>query len=90
MTVAKTLKLSAITEDAQGVKQAWFRTTSPGATNNASATQIIDQGKTLNQGSLSAKVMELSDDHAVLLIEGDRVRVNIGQVIADGVALVKN
>jgi hypothetical protein len=82
MTVAKTLKLSAITEDAQGVRQAWFRLTQAGS------TQIIDQGKTLSQGPLAAEVIEVGEEHAVLLIDGDRVRVQIGQVIADGVALV--
>lgn len=84
MTVAKSIKLSAITEDVKGVKQAWFRQVGAGA------TQIVDQGKNLSQGPLLAKVIELDDEHAILLIDGDRVRVQIGQVLADGMALVQS
>lgn len=82
MTVAKSLKLSAITADARGVKQAWFRSL------NGGGTQIIDQGNQLNQGPLTATVAELEDDQAILVIEGDRVRLQVGQVIADGFAIV--
>ena len=82
MTVAKSLKLSAITADARGVKQAWFRSL------NGGGTQIIDQGNQLNQGPLTATVAELEDDQAILVIEGDRVRLQVGQVIADGLAIV--
>lgn len=84
MTVAKSIKLSAITEDVKGVKQAWFRQV------GAAATQIVDQGKSLSQGPLMAKVIELGEEHAILLIDGDRVRVQIGQVLADGMALVQS
>lgn len=84
MTVAKSIKLSAITEDVKGMKQAWFRQV------GANGTQIVDQGKSFSQGPLVAKVVELGEEHAILLIEGDRVRVQIGQVLADGVALVQN
>ncbi|MDP1564568.1 MAG: hypothetical protein Q8M16_24570 [Pirellulaceae bacterium] len=83
MTIAKAVKLSAITEDIKGVKQAWFRNTQQGP------TQVVDLGQTFNQGALSAQVMELNDEHAILQIDGDQVRVQIGQVIADGVALVR-
>lgn len=83
MTIAKTVKLSAITEDIKGIKQAWFRNTQQGP------TQVVDLGQTFNQGALSAQVMELNDEHAILQIDGERVRVQIGQVIADGVALVR-
>ena len=82
MTVAKSLKLSAITADARGVKQAWFRSL------NGGGTQIINQGNQLNQGPLTATVAELEDDQAILVIEGDRVRLQVGQVIADGFAIV--
>jgi hypothetical protein len=82
MTIAKSVKLSAITEDAKGVKQAWFRNLQQGP------TQTINLGQTLSQGPLSAKVIELTDEAAILQIEGDRVRVQIGQVIADGVAIM--
>lgn len=84
MTVAKSIKLSAITEDVKGVKQAWFRQVGAGA------TQIVDQGKNFSQGPLLAKVIELDDEHVILLIDGDRVRVQIGQVLADGMALVQS
>jgi hypothetical protein len=84
MTVAKSIKLSAITEDVKGIKQAWFRQV------GAASTQIVDQGKSFSQGPLVAKVVELGEEHAILLIDGDRVRVQIGQVLADGVALVQN
>ncbi len=83
MTIAKSVKLSAITEDIKGVKQAWFRNLQQGP------TQMVDLGQSFNQGPLAAKVVELNDQHAILLIDGDRVRVQIGQVLADGVALVR-
>ena len=83
MTIAKTLKLSAITEDVKGVRQAWFRSVQPGP------TQMVDLGQMLNQGPLVAKVVELNDDFAILQIDGELVRIQIGQVIADGVALVR-
>ncbi|MBL8890339.1 MAG: hypothetical protein JNL67_10200 [Planctomycetaceae bacterium] len=83
MTVAKSVKLSAITEDVKGVKQAWFRNVQQGP------TQMVDLGRSFSQGALSATVIELHDEYAILQIEEDRVRVQIGQVIADGVALVR-
>jgi hypothetical protein len=83
MTIAKSLKLSAITEDITGVRQAWFRSVQPGP------TQMVDLGQMLNQGPLVAKVVELNDDYAILQIDGELVRIQIGQVIADGVALVR-
>jgi hypothetical protein len=83
MTIAKSVKLSAITEDIKGVRQAWFRNLQQGP------TQMVDLGQTFNQGQLSATVDELHDEYAILLIDGDRVRVQIGQAIADGVALVR-
>jgi hypothetical protein len=83
MTIAKSIKLSAITEDIKGVRQAWFRNLQQGP------TQMVDLGQTFNQGPLSATVDELHDEYAILLIDGDRVRVQIGQAIADGVALAR-
>lgn len=81
MKLAQQITLSAVTQNADGMQQAWFRVQQP------RRTEIVDQGQVFRQGVISAKVLEANQDQAILELEGARVRVRIGQTLASGVVL---
>ena len=78
MQIASQVSLSAITQDVDGTQQVWFRVNSP------RRTEIVNRGESFRQGVLAARVLETATDHAILQIEGSRVRVKIGQPLANG------
>ncbi|MBN79392.1 MAG: hypothetical protein CMJ70_04565 [Planctomycetaceae bacterium] len=75
---AKKVQFTAVTRNRDGSAQAWFRV-APGG-----KTQILSAGQALNCPGLEVLVLEVLPAATILSMDGERIRVQVGQRLAEG------
>ncbi len=75
---AKKVQFTAVTRNRDGSAQAWFRV-APGG-----KTQILSAGQALNCPGLEVLVLEALPAATILSMDGERIRVQVGQRLAEG------
>ncbi|MBB76194.1 MAG: hypothetical protein CMJ75_16930 [Planctomycetaceae bacterium] len=75
---AKKIQFTAVTRNRDGTSQAWFRIAPSGK------TQILSAGQPLNCPGLEVRVLEVLPAATILSLDGERIRVRIGQRLVEG------
>ena len=75
---AKKVQFTAVTRNRDGSAQAWFRV-APGG-----KTQILSADQALNCPGLEVLVLEVLPAATILSMDGERIRVQVGQRLAEG------
>lgn len=76
--VAKKVQFTAVTRNRDGTSQAWFRIAPSGK------TQILSAGQPLNCPGLEVLVLEVLPAATILSLDGERIRLRVGQRLAEG------
>ncbi|MCA9214377.1 MAG: hypothetical protein KDB27_15000 [Planctomycetales bacterium] len=72
-------QLAAITKNASGKPQAWFNAGS------ASTTVIVDEGESSQIAGHDIELVSATADQASILVDGDEVRISIGQSLQEAI-----
>ena len=75
---ANKVQFTAVTRNRDGTSQAWFRI-APGG-----KTQILSAGQPLNCPGLEVLVLEVLPAATILSVDGERIRLQVGQRLAEG------
>ena len=75
---AKRIRLTAVTRNRSGTIEAWFRV------NPAGKTQILRAGEPLACPGLTARVQRIMPAEVLVAVEGETIRVRVGQLLVDG------
>ena len=77
---AKQIRFTAVTRNRNGTSEAWFRIDPSGK------TQILSAGQPLSYPGLEILVLQVIPGAAVVSVDGERIRLRVGQRLSEGTA----